>query len=324
MRSVLLAVSLGASNISACSGPTEPAAVVRPPESVGHALVYATDLQLVLLVNAGLGGMSSPPFTTKTKIWAWNGTVWSVIDSSGPPIRNLAGVAFDSQRNTLVMHSGSYDLDHAYGDTWEWTKDGGWKLFTGAGPGVLDHSQMTYDSNRGVVVLFGGQSSPTSTSGDTWEFNGSAWTKVATTGPLPRVHHAMAYNAASKKTVLFGGYNPGGSDLGDTWEWDGATWTQSTGIAARTHATMAYDDNRQATVLLGSVSATTGIGAMVRSASTWQALGKTPEPPARYLSGAAFDFKRRVLVVFGGGDPAGNDLRNDTWELDAGGWRRAD
>jgi hypothetical protein len=31
-----------------------------------------------------------------------------------------------------------------------------------------------------------------------------------------------------------------------------------------------------------------------------------------------------VLVVFGGGDPSNNSLRNDTWELDATGWRRVD
>jgi len=50
--------------------------------------------------------------------------------------------------------------------------------------------------------------------------------------------------------------------------------------------------------------------------------GWSPLPAARYLPGVAYDVKRDVLVLFGGGDPAGMDLFGDTWELDGTTWRR--
>jgi hypothetical protein len=53
-------------------------------------------------------------------------------------------------------------------------------------------------------------------------------------------------------------------------------------------------------------------------------LGLSGAPPDRYLPGVAFDRARGVLVVFGGGNPANQDLLNDTWELDSAGWRRVD
>ncbi|HZJ63608.1 MAG TPA: hypothetical protein VFD36_08865 [Kofleriaceae bacterium] len=43
---------------------------------------------------------------------------------------------------------------------------------------------------------------------------------------------------------------------------------------------------------------------------------------ARYLPGVAFDPRRRVLVVFGGGDPSGSALFSDTWEFDGTAWHQ--
>ena len=45
-------------------------------------------------------------------------------------------------------------------------------------------------------------------------------------------------------------------------------------------------------------------------------------PGARYLTSMAYDAKRRVTVLFGGGDPASDRLFDDTWELSARGWRK--
>jgi hypothetical protein len=111
----------------------------------------------VLLVNAGLGGATSPPSTERTKLWAWDGTRWSVLDAAGPPIRNLGGVAFDTAREMLVLHGGSYSAQLSYGDTWEWRSGRGWAEVQASGPGARDHSQMAYDAPRARIVLFGGR-----------------------------------------------------------------------------------------------------------------------------------------------------------------------
>jgi hypothetical protein len=279
---------------------------------------------MVLLVNAGLGGMTNPAASTPTRIWGWNGTAWSAIDSAGPPIRNLAGVAYDTRRHVLVMHGGSYDLGRSYGETWEWSRQSGWRQFTGAGPGLRDHTQMAYDPDRGRAVLFGGSGAdPNVAFADTWEFDGTRWERVATTGAPARVHHAMQFDPVLHRIVVFGGFTPGGSDLGDTWAWDGARWTGvAPATSPRTHVAMAFHRRLNALLVAGSARAGAGLGVLARRENGWTPLTAPAEPNARYLMGLAYDTKRDVLVLFGGGDPNGNSLFADTWEFDGTTWRR--
>jgi hypothetical protein len=291
----------------------------RPPASAGHALVWADDLERVLLVNAGLGGLTDPPQATRTRVWSWDGASWQVLDDTGPPIRNLAAVAYDTRRHALVIHGGGYDGNRIYGDTWEWSMAGGWRQLMGPGPGVRDHTMMAFDAERGRLVLFSGASSTTNILGDTWEHDGNAWARVATTGPAARVHHAMEYDAASKRVVIFGGVDPPSTDLGDSWAWSGSEWTRfAETTTPRTHARMAYHAGLGTMVVVGSISGS-GIGMLTLREGRWVALSAPPEPAGRYLPGVAFDARRGVLVLFGGG--SGNTLFNDTWEFDGAAWR---
>jgi hypothetical protein len=173
-------------------------------------------------------------------------------------------------------------------------------------------------------VLFGGQQDVDTFSSDVWTFDGGQWTSLSGAGPGPRVHHAMQYDPGQGGVIVFGGFEPGPSaqDRGDTWLWNGA-WTEiAPPRAPRTHARMAYDENRGALVMVGGGAASDET--LVLRDAGWEPLGLSGAPPPRYLAGVAFDRARGVLVVFGGGDPSSNALRNDTWELDATGWRRVD
>jgi hypothetical protein len=87
---------------------------------------------------------------------------------------------------------------------------------------------------------------------DTWEYDGSVWTRVADTGPEPRMGCGLVYDG--KTMLLFGGKNDA-SFFKNTWEWDGKHWTQrqDIGPAARAFAAMAYDSVRQRAVLFGGV-----------------------------------------------------------------------
>jgi hypothetical protein len=292
---------------------------LRPPQSAGHDLVYDDLLQRVLLVNAGLGAATGPPSTTPTQIWAWNGSEWRVIDSSGPPIRSLAGVAYDDARDVLVMHGGSYTVQVTYGDTWEWRADAGWRRIDVPGPGVRDHTQMSYDPSRQQTVLFGGQQDLSTFPEEVWTFDGGQWTELTGAGPGSRVHHAMEYDPVRGGVVVFGGIDPGISDRGDTWLWNGAWIQVGPTRPPRTHARMAYDEGRGALVLVGG-TAPSDEPLVLRDAG-WEPLGLPGAPRPRYLPGVAYDRARGVLVVFGGGDPSTSGLLNDTWELEATGWR---
>jgi hypothetical protein len=293
-----------------------------PPPSAGHSLVYADDLGMVLLINAGLGGMTDPAVSTPTRLWGWNGTGWLLLDSAGPPVRNLAGVAWDSRRHTLVMHGGTYDRDRSYDETWEWSRPTGWKRFTGPGPGLRDHTQMAYDPGRGKAMLFGGSGSdPNVALADTWEFDGTRWERVATAGPPALVHHAMQYDPALRRVVVFGGFTPGGRHVGDTWAWDGTRWTALPPAAEpRSHARMAYHRRLNLLLVAGAMRSTSLVAA--RGDAGWAPLAVTGGPSLRYLPEVAYDARRNVLVLFGGGDLASGELLNDTWEFDGTAWQR--
>lgn len=177
---------------------------------------------------------------------------------------------------------------------------------------------MAFDENRGKSVLFSGQVTLDSFPRDTWEWDGTSWSLVSQAGPAPRVHHAMAYDPIQKKVILFGGYQPNVADLGDLWSWDGTAWHPEGNGPSRTHAALVFHEKLQKLAAIGGMS---GPAMSLWQSGSWVApAGRVPPP--RYLPGAAFDRARGVLVVFGGGDPAGSDLRADTWEHDGAEWRR--
>jgi hypothetical protein len=275
---------------------------------------------MVVLVNAGLGGMAGPDASTPTRVWGWTGAEWRLLDSGGPPARNLAGVAYDRRRQTLVMHGGTDDLGRSYGETWEWSS--GWRQVAGAGPGVRDHTQLAYDPERGRAVLFGGSGAdPNAAFPDTWEFDGTTWARVAATGPPGRVHHAMQYDPAVRRVVLFGGIIPGAGSVGDTWTWDGSTWTRApTSAMPRSHARMAFDSRLGGLLLVGGLPPSSDM--LVNRGGAWTPLSPPTGPSARYLTDLAYDESRGVMVLFGGGDPGGMALFDDTWEFDGTTWRR--
>jgi len=272
----------------------------------------------VLLVNAGLGGMSSPPSTARTKLWKWSGSTWQVIDSAGPPVRNLGGVAYDSHRNVLVVFGGSYSQDLVYDDTWEWTPASGWVQRNVAGPGKRDHVKMVYDATRRRVVLHGGQAVPPSYPAETWTWDGATWEQQGGSGgPGGRIHFGLAYDAATQRVLLFGGVLPGAGTLGDTWAWTGSWAPAATAASPRSHAELGM--SASGAIVVGGFdqgSATV----MQLNGQTWTSAGAGPGP--RYLSAIAFDPSRNVTVLYGGGNPANDELYADTWELNASGWRK--
>ena len=294
----------------------------HPPASAGHDLVYDDALRRVLLVNAGLGGNTEPPSTQPTQLWAWDGSAWRVLDSAGPPIRSLAGVAYDGSRDVLVLHGGSYSVQVPYRDTWEWRADAGWRRIDVPGPGILDHTQMSYDPSRQQAVLFGGQRDLTTFPAEVWTFDGGQWTALSrgwTRQPRPP-RHAVPPRAGRRgrvRRLRARSLGPGRHlaverPLGRDRARPGATHPRANGLRR----------GSLRAVLVGGGQPTDE--PLVLRDAGWEPLGLPGAPPPRYLPGVAYDRARGVLVLFGGGDPSSNALRDDTWELDAVGWRGVD
>jgi len=308
----------------------EAAAAQNPPAKPlprsGHALVYDPRLRAVILIN-GDHALES----TAGEVWAWSsmrGRVvrpgagltirWRLIDTSGPPPRTLAGVAYDTRRGVLVMQGGIGGGDTLYGDTQEW--DGvQWRQVSQEGPGIRNHQAMAYDKARGVTVLFGGQDRDIVLQRDTWEWDGVSWRRVATTGPSARVHHALVYDEARQRVLLYGGSNQSGS-LSDFWEWDGASWRRidAQGPGPRSSHQMAFHPDQGTVYLLGDDA---DDRVWTWNGLTWS-LFNGPTPTAHGLPGMAYDETRKTLVVFGGYHGVSNLA--DTWELIGDRWVRVD
>jgi hypothetical protein len=199
----------------------------------------------------------------------------------------------------------------------------GWNVLGAPGPTKRHSHAMAYDQGRGVIVLFGGLDDGRQTGqlvGDTWEHDGSSWTRVATSGPSPRLGAAMVHDARRGVVLLFGGSD--GTFRDDTWEWDGRSWRQvaTGGPGARSRHAMAYDAARGVTVLFGALP--------VRDNQTWEwdgaawrqvSAGGPADPVARSRTAMAYDPLRRRTVLFGGLDRS-NGALGDTWEWDGLAW----
>jgi hypothetical protein len=132
----------------------------------------------------------------------------------------------------------------------------------------------------------------------------------------------MQYDRVAREVVLYGGSAPSSGTLDDTWAWDGSRWTPLGSAAPRSHARMAFDRNLGALIVLGGFAPGSGLDMLVWSGAAWTPLAPAAGPSPRYLTDVAYDLRRNVLVLFGGGAPDSTTLYDDTWEFDGSSWRR--
>ncbi|MEL6338378.1 MAG: hypothetical protein AAFQ65_00560 [Myxococcota bacterium] len=246
-------------------------------------------------------------------LWSWdvaNGWVdRTPAQPSDPEPRSAPAVAFDTNRNRLVLYGGAgcavgVCTNATCGETWEFDPEGSWTRMTSTNnPPALSRHAMVYDEARERVVLFGGVtdanpgSAPCGTDGvsnETWEWGlhgatvcGSistpCWQRATVVGdqPAERASHSLAYDSLRRRVVLFGGQTDDVNErFGDTWEWNGARWRHLDVAAAapteRFGQGLAYDPVRKKFVLFGGVGET----------STWELEANDNQRPAAII---AFD-----------------------------------
>ena len=145
-----------------------------PLHQYGHYMVYAPETGQLLMypghwsivsdgqmVNHGFGG----------NIWEYDSGAnrWTEHESpSVPPGRYWSNVAYDSNRNRVVLFGGNGARD--FDDTWAYDIDTGeWEQASGdTRPAKRGSSNMAYDPEHDVFVMFGGHDTTGSSLGDTW------------------------------------------------------------------------------------------------------------------------------------------------------------
>lgn len=150
--------------------------------------------------------------------------------------------------------------------------------------------------------------------------------------PGARNAHGLAFDG--RLTLLFGGATAA-AVMGDTWGWDGSAWTQlaKDGPPPRTFAAMVSDEQSGVVYLFGGRRVLFGpvlddnqfLGDLWRwDGHAWSNVGVIGPVP-RAESAAAWDQRRRRLIVFGGYRAVGGvvSLLGDTWEFDGARWALA-
>jgi hypothetical protein len=195
-------------------------------------------------------------------LWEWDVDGRRAASDTTPGRRFHHAMAHDAARGRTVMYGGAA-LGRWDTDTWEW--DGSrWTRLTIPGPGPRAAFRMVYDEARGVVVLFGGvgppkrDGEPQDYLSDTWLWNGTAWRRASTRGPVGRRDYSMTYDERRRVVLLHGGgagSGPATRRFSDLWQWDGERWTEvpqrDTTPGHRYLSAMAYDAARDRTVLYG-------------------------------------------------------------------------
>src|SRR5688572_1486456 len=84
--------------------PPTPTEVPSFPLGNWHDMFYHKTSGRIMLVNGG--PENGKPATDPIELWTWNGSDWSIfsLDPDGPRWRNFASVAYNSNRDVLVLY----------------------------------------------------------------------------------------------------------------------------------------------------------------------------------------------------------------------------
>ena len=253
-----------------------------------------------------------------------SGFVWRLQSNTTPGARYHHAMAYDADRDRVVLFGGVAPTGERLMDTWELNNDTWTQIAPTDQPTARFGHAMAYDPNRRRVVLFGGDDDQSpAEAADTWEWDGVNWTLVSSTANPPgRRYHAMAYDAGRARMVLFAG-SADSTKLGDIWERSGTEWTQaqpSSGPTNRDLHAMVFDPHAALTLVFGG----SGGGFLNQlwgwDGDSWISLSSTSSvPPGRNALTMAYDEARRRSVIFGG-HTGPDEYLSDLWTYDDGAW----
>ena len=266
-------------------------------------------------------------------LWTWDGVRWRCLSSEGPPGRDAPELAFDHQRNRLVLYGGRTRVaDRQFRvltDTWEW--DGArWTRVDTVGPRPRRlHQVLAYDAARRAVILHGGLNTDDAGKplSDTWRWTGDRWEELPTSSPPNGAENHNALMTIGGGVMLLVQVKdttacpPNGRwqrAQGRLYELRGSTWTVVSSdppcFSGLPPTALTADG---LVVVNGSAPGSPWPGeAWLWRDNVWRRLESMPTP--RRAARAAYDPARRRVVFFGGDDAVG--MLGDTWEWDGQRW----
>lgn len=287
--------------------------LTRPPARSSQSMVYDSTRGRVLMFG---GRKQSDQLQGKVSMfadfWAWQNGDWHQIETAThPPERESAGLAYDRERDRVILFGGfnlktegKVTTTVTLKDTWEF--DGtDWHEVLHEGPD-LSKPLLVFDQARHETILLG-INTDLETAMYRWKPDGNQWQAVTpTTLPTCVNDAALVYQTHNQKPLLAGGVCSSLTPLADeTWEWDGSNWTLLvTNSTNRTAGSaVAYDTVQHRVVRFGGSST---FNSVVESSSTvykdlvWTFLAYRATPVPRSFAVFRRDPVRDVIWMLGG------------------------
>lgn len=263
--------------------------------------------------------------------WAWNGTSWTQLSSTGPAARANHGMVYDVEKDSIVLYGGRNPITNNFGDTWSfdgasWTQ----VAVNGTTPSARHDHTMVYDIHGRRVLMFGGIN-PSGVLDEIWEYRPAstdpqvalAATPLTSAGPVPELsQHAMSTHP-SEDAVVFGGKNSFGFNA-LTYELQSGNWVKRVSVlnpAVRTGHALVEDVARQNNLMFGGADyyGTKLADTWTYSSGQWSLQSPANAPSARSNHALAYDPINNVCMLFGGEDAVGNAL-GDFWRWNGTNW----
>jgi tetratricopeptide (TPR) repeat protein len=87
---------------------------INPGERISPGYAFDSKRNLLIL----FGGISKGEMMND--LWAWDGKEWKLLSTGGPPKRAMGYLAYDKERDKVVLFGGRKGWPNDADDTWEW------------------------------------------------------------------------------------------------------------------------------------------------------------------------------------------------------------
>ncbi len=287
---------------------------------IDYAIAYFPPANAVIL-HGGWGPTSdsSTNWKPRSEMWRLDEFGWSPVSAADSPAMAHHSMAYDSDRQVLVL-CGRVDAEDWSSFTYQtWEYNGtGWVRKPDIPFAFMGDLEVVYDKERHVTVLY---AAGYEAGLETYEYDGTSWTrKMPAHQPVATGDGAlMKYDEVNKKTVLVGAV----SGTTETWLWDGTDWTKVQGTQPANALTggMAFDSGKGEMVLL-----TTDMQTWTFDGTSWsrKAPVLSPSPSPMGFFAMAYDPIRQTSLFFGGeqrlSEPPWGYYPLTTWQWNGTTW----
>lgn len=261
-----------------------------PPARRLSAAAYDPDRDRIVL----FGGLNTATFFDT---WEFDGTAWSLRQSSGPELASPSMV-YDEARDQMLLlgltSAGATKMFHWTGSTWE-------SLTPTTLPPCANQASMTYQTHNERVLFVGGGCSNGTTEDDDFEWDGTDWTKLEPSTSQGAVFgHALAYDRSREESIIFGGIDFVERNL--TLRFRDNRWsvlTQSYNPGPRSLFLFESDRVNNVSWLVGGINERNSFSDLWRFTSgRWEKVQAPDAPLSCGYPTGTFDTGRGRLVVF--------------------------